>query len=500
MKNSSGGDVDKNVVVIGGGIGGLSAAIRLAREKYHVSLFERNSSLGGKMNQWKHRGFRFDTGPSLITLPFVIDELFADVDENRDDYFQFVPIDPICRYFWSDGTVLDASSDELTMRAELAKISPGDAQNYRRFLSYSKTIYDITADIFLYSPIHEFSKIARLNTLVRLFQVHRIDPFRTVHQGVTRFFMHPKIVQLFDRYATYNGSNPFQAPATLNIIPYVEYGMGSFYIKSGIYTLVESLTAIAEKLGVQFFGETPVEKILHDTHQVRGVVVNGETIAARNVVANSDVVTTFNHLIDGFPARRDRLNKVEPSLSGLVFLWGVSGNHPGLAQHNIIFSDDYETEFGQIFEKKTMPDDPTIYITITSITDAHHAPANCENWFVLVNAPYLSENTDWTRQVERTKHIVLEKLKRLKIDIASGILTENVLTPEDFYQRYGSNRGSIYGISSNDRTTAFRRPANRDRSLKGLYFAGGSTHPGGGVPLTVLSGKMGAELLMERNK
>jgi len=274
------------------------------------------------------------------------------------------------------------------------------------------------------------------------------------------------------------------------------YGIPEFRLPKAI---VKREVDYLKKLGVQIFRETPVEKILHDNHQVQGVVINGETINARNVVANSDVVTTFNQLIDGFPARRDSLNTLEPSLSGIVFLWGVSESHSGLAQHNVLFSEDYETEFTQIFQKKTVPNDPTIYITITSKADAHHAPANCENWFVMVNAPYLSENEAWTDQVGRTRMVILEKLKRLHLDIASSIVTEHVITPEDFYKKYGSNRGSIYGISSNDRATAFRRPANRDRNLKGLYFAGGSTHPGGGVPLTVLSGKMSAELLMERN-
>ncbi len=492
--------MDNRIAIVGGGLGGLSAAIRLAHSGFQVSLFEQNSSLGGKMNYWKDQGFHFDTGPSLITMPFVLDELFDSVGENRRDYFEMMAIKPVCRYFWADGTVLDTSTDINLMQDELKKISERDAGNYARFLKYTKQIYDITADIFLFNPLHEIKKIASLETLIKFFRIHQIDPFRTVHQGVNRFFGHPKIVQLFDRYATYNGSNPYQAPATLNIIPYVEYGLGSYYIRGGIYRLVTSLEKVAKKLGVEIHTSTRVEKILHRSNQVQGLRVNGETVSIKNVICNSDVVVTFNELIDGFDEKRNSLNRMEPSLSGIVFLWGINSTHAKLAQHNIFFSNDYESEFKQIFESKQVPDDLTVYVAITSKSDSYLAPIHCENWFVLVNVPYLAENQNWSELVRRTRKNILDKLKQHGIDVSSAILTEKVLTPKDFFRLYGSNRGSIYGISSNSKTTAFRRPANRNRELDGLYFAGGSAHPGGGVPLTILSGKLCADLLSEKNE
>jgi phytoene desaturase len=497
MNFSKGGNMDKNVAVIGGGLGGLTAAIRLAYQGFRVKLFEKNKSLGGKMNEIKIDGYRFDTGPSLLTMPFVIDELFNSIGEERTEHLGFVPIDPICRYFWEDGSFLNASAEVAKMIDEIKKFSVEDANRYPDFLSYTRRIYDISAEVFIFNPIHEIKKLLNWQTLLKLFRLPQIDPFLTMHEGVSRYFKHPKLVQLFDRYATYNGSNPYQAPATLNIISYVEYGLGCYYIKGGMYQLVKSLRKLAEKSGVEIHAGFEVEKILHDHNRVKGVQVAGEKISSDFVISNSDVVVAFNELIDGFSKKREKLNHLEPSLSGVVFLWGINEQHPRLAQHNIIFTADYELEFKQIFNHKKVPDDPTIYIAITSKADFNHAPAGSENWFVLINVPYLNENQNWDAEIVRLKKLVLEKLNKIGIDVHDRIQVEKVIMPQDFYEQYRSNRGSIYGISSNDRMTAFRRPANRSREIKGLYFAGGSTHPGGGVPLAMLSGKMCAELILE---
>jgi phytoene desaturase len=327
-----------------------------------------------------------------------------------------------------------------------------------------------------------------------------IDPFRTVHTSLKRFFKNESILQLFDRYATYNGSNPYQAPATLNIIPYVEYGLGGYYVRGGMFRIVEALEQVARQSGVEIQLNARVTSIKHRDGQITGVVVNGDQVQVNRVLCNADVVTTFNDLIEGLPRRRKQLNAFEPSLSGMVFLWGVKSTFPRMKHHNIFFSSDYEQEFEQIFKQKQPPDDPTIYVAITSRVDASDAPPGCENWFVLLNMPYLAANQDWDSAVNSMREKVLEKLKQHGLDVGPHISCEKVLTPEYFYQKYGSNCGSIYGISSNSRTMAFQRPANRSRDLRGLYFAGGACHPGGGIPLVLLSGKMAAELLIENEQ
>ena len=428
-------------------------------------------------------------------MPFVIDELFDFAGFKRTDYLDFVPIDPICRYFFSDGSVMDASANKAKMRAAIRQLSPDDVEAYERFLKYAERIHTLTSEIFMFTPIHEFKKLMKPRHFQTLFRLYQMDPFRTVHQSVSRFFSDPRLIQLFDRYATYNGSDPFQAPATLNVIPYIEYGLGGYYVRGGIYRLVEALETVARELGVQVRTSANVEKICHNGRRVYGVQVNGKKVEADYVLCGADAVVAYNELIDGHQKRRERLNRLEPSLSGMVFLWGVRAKHPKLAHHNTIFSSDYDAEFKQIFKHRQVPDEPTIYIAITSKADAAHAPVDGENWFVLLNMPYLAPGQIWRKEKERMRSLVLDTLKQLGFDITDRIEVEQVYTPEDFAELYASNQGSIYGISSNSKTTAFKRIPNRSRTLEGLYFAGGSVHPGGGIPLVILSGEMAATLI-----
>ena len=490
---------NKTVAVIGSGLGALSGAIRLARLGFSVQLFEKNPKLGGKVNEVVLADYRFDTGASLLTMPYVIDELFDFSGFKRSNYLDFVLIDPICRYFFPDGSMMDASADKEKMKTAIAQLSPSDVKAYERFLKYAERIHHLTAEIFMFTPIHEFRKLMRPRHFRTLFRFHQIDPFRTVHQSVSRFFSDRRLVQLFDRYATYSGSDPFQAPATLNIIPYIEYGLGGYYIKGGIYRLVDALKAVACELGIQMHTSAKVEKICHDGKRVSGVQVNGEKIEANYVLCGADAIVAHDELIDGHQTRQKRLNRLEPSLSGMVFLWGVRTKHPTLAHHNIIFSSDYSTEFKQIFRDWQVPNEPTIYIAITSKADAAHAPAEGENWFVLLNMPYLVPGQMWEKEKIRMRKVVLDRLKTLGLDIADQIEVEQIYTPKDFSELYASNQGSIYGVSSNSKTTAFRRLPNRSRLLTGLYFAGGSVHPGGGIPLVILSGKIAATLIYENH-
>jgi phytoene desaturase len=489
---------DKTIGIIGAGLGGLSAAIRLAKVGFQVSLFEKNSSLGGKMNQIQHDGFRFDTGPSLLTMPFVVDELFDFAGIDRNGCLEFERIDPICRYFYPDGTRFQAKSDLVSMLEEFEEIFPEEKISYERFLNYTEKIFETTAEVFLFTPMHEIRKLINFKTLLLLFKSYRIDPFRTVNDAVENFFKDQRLVQIFNRYATYNGSNPYQAPATLNIITYVENVLGAYYIKGGMYRLIQELEKIAKQLGVHIYPETPVEKILVKDKQVSGIHINNELISFDYIVCNSDVVETFNHLIECEPRIQSQLQKLEPSLSGLVFLWSIRGTYEDLAHHNILFTNDYEKEFTQIFNELKPPDDPTVYISITQKSDPNHAPVDHENWFVLINMPYLTNDENWPEITHKIRAAIFMKLRSHGIDIENKILSEKIITPQDFYDKYQSNRGSIYGLSSNSRNTAFTRPANRNRRLKGLYFASGSVHPGGGVPLALLSGKMVSDLISER--
>jgi len=488
----------KKVVVIGGGIGGLSGAIRLARMGYEVHLYEKNKTMGGKMGRIHFDGYTFDTGPTLLTMPLVIEDLFRCAGYNISDYFQLMPIEPICRYFFNDTEPFDASSNIDIMQRNLEHVFSEETDNYIQFLKYAKRIYRKTAPVFIFSPIHEIRKLLSWQHLSRLLTIYQIDPFRTVHQSVQKFFNDPHLIQIFDRYPTYNGSDPYRAPATLNVIPYVELGLGGYYIKGGLYQLIEALVKIAKEMHVNLNTEKKVDRILHDDQRVNGVMIDGEKIAADVVLCNSDVVISYNDLIHGFPKTTDKLNRLEPSLSGMIFFWGVKGQFSQLKQHNILFSENYEKEFKQIFQDLIPPDDPTIYISISSKCDPNHAPEGCENWFVLINMPYLDDSQNWGKgETEKIRDVIIHKLKRFGIDIERKIQHEKTMTPLDIANQFSSNCGSIYGISSNTMNSAFKRPPNRSRQLRGLYFAGGSTHPGGGVPMCMLSGKIAAELIDE---
>jgi phytoene desaturase len=487
----------KSVTVVGGGLGSLTGAIRLAKLGYQVSLFEKNANLGGKINEYRQDGYQFDMGPSLLTMPSVLDEFFQSIGYRTSQFLDVIPLEPITRYFFPDQNKLDIYSNQEKMARELDRLFPDQRDAYFQFLQYTKSIYNTAAKVFLHKPIHEWRKLLSKDILLSLLQIYKIDPCRSVHQANSEIFSNEDLIQLFDRYATYNGSNPYRAPATLNIIPYVENVLGGYYLKSGMYQLVRVLEKIAGELGVEIHKSAKVEKIVHANGKVHGIQVNKEIIFSDYVLCGADVIETHNHLIDGYNTVRQKLDRLEPSLSGMVFLWGVKKKHPELLHHNIFFSQDYQREFRQIFNDLQPPDDPTIYVSITSKSDPEHAPANGENWFVLLNMPYLAEDQNWSAATEKMRLAVYKTLKRNGIDIESSIELEKVLIPPDFYQLNGSNRGSIYGISSNSRWTAFKRPANRSRILKGLYFAGGSTHPGGGIPLVMLSGKMAAELILE---
>ena len=486
----------ERIGIIGAGLGGLSAAIRLALRGKHVIVYESNQHPGGKASEHRMQGFRFDTGPSLLTMPFVLEEIYAAAGATAEEPVELIPVDPICRYFYPDGAVLDASADEERFRSQVRAIAPSDAEAVTRFLDYSQRIYELTSDIFLFHSLTDLKALLRWKNVGTLLRLPQIDPFRSVHQRVASYFRDPRIVQLFDRYATYNGSNPYAAPATLNLIPYVEFRLGRYYVRGGIYALVRSLERIAERLGARFRYGTPVERITVDAARVTGVQLREGFEAHDAVVSNADAVYTMTRLLGetGSAARKrsERYGELEPSCSGLVFLWGIRGRHEQLAHHNIFFSDDYAREFEDIFTRRLPPGDPTVYVSITSRADAGHAPEGHENWFVLVNMPYLTEeNRD--AGIATVREAILRRLRHAGLDIEQRIVCEETITPADLERRYNANRGSIYGISSNSRNAAFLRPQNAPRSPKGLYLCGGSAHPGGGVPLVLLSGKLAAE-------
>lgn len=485
-----------HVVVIGAGIGGLAAAALLGKEGHRVTVYERNTRVGGKMNEIKTEGFRFDTGPSLLTMPELLRDLFKRCGADMADYLELVPVEPLCRYFYRDGTILDSYHDRSKALEEIRRIAPGDAKAYADFLDYASRLYEKTSGSFLFNPLFDISDLARVNPLHFL----DIDSISTVSSRVDSYFQSPYLRQFFKRFATYNGSSPFQAPATLNVIPHVELNKGGYYVAGGMYRIAKSLRRLAEAHGVQFnFGRT-VNRIHTYSGRATGVELEDGTVTDADVVlSNADARLTYLELLpeqEISAVRKKAVAGSEPSSSGFVLLLGTNRRFERLRHHNIFFSGDYEAEFNDIFRKKVPPEDPTLYIADTSRTDPSHAVEGGANLFVLVNAPYLTGRYDWNRSKHEYAVAVKNRLEQRGLEgLNHSILFEKIITPLDFQTTYRSSRGSIYGTSSNKRVSAFLRPGNKARSVEGLYLAGGSTHPGGGIPLVILSAMHACELI-----
>jgi len=486
----------KRAIVIGAGIGGMAAAALLGEKGYSVYLFEQNGTPGGKMQQWQSKGYRFDTGPSLLTMPFILEKLFESCGQNLSDYLTLSEPAPLCRYFYKDRVIFDNYGDRSKTVQEIQKFAPEDAESYAKFLDYSETLYNKTADAFLFNPLNQPADLKSLNWLDLL----TIDAFSTVSDKVDDHFSSPYLRKFFKRFTTYNGSSPFQAPATLNVIPHVELNQGGYYVKGGLYSIAKALEQLAKQMGVNFHYQKKVTSIESNGEKITSVKTeDGHNAEADLVVANSDATDTLLNLLSpGAISKRKRAKqkKLEPSCSGFVLMLGCNKTWPQLKHHNIFFSEDYELEFEHIFSSKTLPDDPTIYVANTSYTDSTHAPKNSSNLFILVNSPYVTDEQDWDELSTSYKdHIIQELENRGLAGLGASIETEEVITPGDFLKRYGSNRGSIYGTSSNSKFAAFLRPRNKVNELENLYLVGGSTHPGGGIPLVVQSAFNALELI-----
>lgn len=487
--------MSKAVAIVGAGIGGLAAAALLAKAGHRVTVFEQAAQAGGKAASVELGGYRFDTGPSLFTLPEVFRAFFERLGRDLRDYLEPVPLAPLCAYEFADGTRLNSYSDCARFAAELEAAGMARRAELEAYLERSARLWEWAGELFLTRSLHEPATYASRRGLKALLNAARLSPFANLHAANARAFADPRAVQMFDRYATYNGSSPFRTPATMRIIPHVEYTFGGYALQGGIVALPRALERAARELGVEFRFGARVERIAVENGRCRGVAVGGESHPADVVVSNADVLSTYRTLLElpEAPEAR-RYARLEPSSSGLVFLWGVARTFPQLQVHNIYFSGDYRAEFDALFDRLDLPEEPTIYINVTSKVDAADAPPGGENWFVLLNAPR-NAGQDWPALAARARQAVLRRLSRaLGCDVGALIRVEKIIAPPDIERDTGSTFGSLYGIASHSPVAAFLRHPNRSRRIRGLYFAGGSAHPGGGMPLALLSGMLAAEL------
>ncbi|MEO0899442.1 MAG: 1-hydroxycarotenoid 3,4-desaturase CrtD [Bacteroidota bacterium] len=481
-------------IVVGAGIGGLATAIRLRVKGYEVEVIEANSHHGGKLAEIDLEGYRFDAGPSLFTLPLEVDALFEAANKNPRDYFDYEKLDIITHYFYEDGTNILAYADLDSFAREVEDKTGESARKVKKLLKKSEGLYDLTSHVFLENSLHKLDTYLRMDTIKSILQLYKLDALRSMDKANQSFFDDPRVVQLFNRYATYNGSDPYQAPATLNIIPHLEFNMGAYFPKGGIYQIADAVYRLGLDLGIKYRFDTPVEQILTEESQVKGVKLAEETIPAQVVVSNADIVPTYRKLLKHLPAPEKTLEQPRSS-SALIFYWGIEKEFANLGVHNIFFSEDYKAEFEHIWQKKSVYHDPTVYIHISSKLNPSDAPQGGENWFTMINVPH-DAGQDWDQIIKESREHILDKVSRiLKVNVREYLRCEQILEPRTIQSRTSSYLGALYGNSSNNTFAAFLRHPNFSTQIKGLYFCGGSVHPGGGIPLSVLSGRIVGDLV-----
>jgi phytoene desaturase len=479
----------RSALVIGGGLGGLGVAVRLAAQGWRVRVCEQGPRLGGKMNTFEREGFRFDTGPSLITMPWVFEELFEAAGSSLREHVRLAPVRPLADYVYADGTRFTYTTSLPEWLKTVRQLEPRDCEGFLRFMRLGARLFALSRETFLRRAPLAPPDLRSLKALGRL-------PLRgawgNYHSTVAAHFRSPHLRQLFGRYPTYVGSSPYLAPATLAVIPYIEYAFGGWHVEGGLYRIVESLIELARGLGVSLHTGARVRSIEHGRGRVRGVrLEDGTGYDADVVVMNGDAALTGALLGES----KGGQPQSERSLSGFVLLLGLKRKLGGLGHHTVYFSEDYRAEFSQLFDKRRFPEDPTVYVCAPSRTDPRAAPDGCETLFVMANAP--AADAPWDeRHTEEARARVFERLSKGGFpDITGDIVVSDVWTPGRFAREYLSPGGAIYGTHSHGWRRAFLRPPNRHPRVGGLYHVGGSSHPGGGTPTVLLSAQITSDLI-----
>lgn len=483
------------VNIIGSGIGGLATAVRLANSGFSVTVFESNSVPGGKLSEITLGKYRFDKGPTLFTLPELVTELGELCNTKLE--FEYAKQDLICNYFYEDGTVVKAGSEPEVFAQEVSEQLGEDKQVVLKHLNYAKQLYDYTAELFLFQSINKPLNFFNFKTLKALANISKLQLSKTMHEVNVKTFKNQKTVQLFNRYATYNGSDPYRAPAILNVIPHLEHNLGSFMPKNGMQDITDYVYNLAVSKGVRFMFNHKVEQILVDENTTKGVIANGVKFESKIVVSNADINMVYGKLLkpDFSP---NKLLSQEKSSSAYIFYWGVKKEFPELSMQNVMFSNNYKEEFKHLFESDSPYHDPTVYIHISSKVCNGDAPMGCENWFVMINVPHNGSHSPVNYGAELKQNVIKKINRILKTDIEPLIECEEILDPFTIEKTTSSFGGSLYGNSSNNRYSAFLRHSNSGNSVKALYFCGGSVHPGGGIPLCLLSAKIASDMIVKK--
>ena len=498
------------MIVIGGGLAGLAATVELASNGYAVTLIEKNDHLGGKMNVWSEKGFSFDMGPTILTLPHVIAGIIERTGRNVADYLELINLDPQWRCHYEDRTVIDLHQDPAVMAEAMDQQFPAakPGSGYQTFIEYSRRMYRLSERVFFYRDLGSAADMMRQtspNDVGILRDVMKMRMHSTMAATVHRSVKEPHLQQLCEHFLQYVGSSPFLAPAILSLIAAAQTDHGCCYAMGGTRMIARALERIARELNVEILTGTGVERIIHNRHRAAAVeLVDGRMIPARAIISNCDVQRTHRDLIGSAKSSREHraiAKQYTPACSGVVFYLGLDRQYDHLAHHNFLFSGNSEREFNDIYHRGVPAQDPTIYLAAPSRTDPHPAPEGGEALYALIHTPYLRPEQRWGGAdglLAQYRPTVIEKLKRFGMDdLESRIVVEHHLTPDDIDRMYNAEGGAIYGLASHGKLRGGFKPRNRSRVLKNLYLAGGSVNPGPGVPMVLMSGVTAANALRE---
>ncbi len=489
------------VLIVGAGLGGLAAACALAQKGFQVEIFEKNERIGGKLNILQEKGFSFDLGPSIFTLPHMFRPLFEGNGKTLDDYITLKRVDPQWRNFFEDGTVINLWEKISDMEKELEKFGPQTIQEYKNFLQYSKQQYDITDKGYFEKGLDTFWDFVKFYGLAG---GKDFDFVNSMASGISKRIENPYMRDILEYFIKYVGSSAYQAPGFMNLMPNIQLEFGLWYVEGGLYQLALAFEKRLKELGVVVHLNTNVNAISHEGKRVKGISVSinegtEKFIAADYVVSNMEVTPAYKNLLGENDAFLRGLEKYEPACSGIVLHLGVKGYYPQLAHHNFFFSKDQKNHFHRVFEQNELPNDPTIYLVAPTRSDKSQAPEGHDNIKILPHIPYL--NGKFTQQdCVDLKERVLDKLERMGLkDLRKNTVVEDFWTPFDIEKKYNSHKGSIYGVVSNRcKNFAFKAP-KQSKKYQNLFFAGGSVNPGGGMPMVVLCGRHVANLIEASN-
>jgi phytoene desaturase len=488
--------------VVGGGLGGLASACTLAARGYAVTLFERNPWLGGKAAVLERDGYRFDMGPTILTVPSVLHRIFGEADRRLENYLELVRLDPQWRCFFEDGTTLDLRENLDRMCQQLSGYAPDSVEGYRSFLQHSEKLHGISERFFFHKPIgglrdmFDASNTFRASTLRDVLSMRM---GRSVASMVRSYVPDRRVAQMIDHFTQYVGSAPDQSPAVLCGIASMQIKEGVWYPMGGTGAVPNALRRLATELGVELRTGVSVNRIRLQGSKAVGVETgSGEFIPLDAVVSNCDSVLTHRELVRGVPQNRfAKRRKYEPACSGVVLYLGLSRAYSHLLHHNFVFSRDPHEEFDCIYRRGEPAPDPTCYVCAPARTEPAVARRGGEALYVLVHTPHLRPGHDWRKLLPGYRATIIEKLKRVAGlgDIEQRIVSEDALTPQDINDRYHVLNGAIYGLASHGKFLGAFKPGNRSPDVQGLYLAGGSAHPGPGMPMALMSGWIAADAL-----